>query len=258
MLFVDTNGYTSLSHQEIHVRVKGSNLFGVRGGAQLDLPSTGLATIEKVPWSVVTTLPIPGVQLYSVKGIAEGHARLVGHLGSERDQLDLLVMGSNFQKLPPFAMLAANYPNTPEDMNEMEAITIVKHAIGGQVDASWIINTCTIRMSRSFDYSGQPVPRTFPGLHTLRGGDGKAYAFRVAEFRQYFTATYGPPTITRTSGTEPLGVDQTLFNRYSGVMCFEVHVWGADATGHFALWNHGHSLHGSYFNLAARVSLWEC
>ena len=51
----------------------------------------------------------------------------------------------------------------------------------GAVDAAWITNTCTIRMSRSFNYSGAKIPGNYPGLTTVKGKDGLRYAFRVAE-----------------------------------------------------------------------------
>jgi len=64
-----------------------------------------------------------------------------------------------------------NYPK-PED---------AKKYVGGAVNADWIANTCAIRMSSALNYNGVPVPGNFAGLHTVKGGDGKRYAFRVAE-----------------------------------------------------------------------------
>ena len=59
----------------------------------------------------------------------------------------------------------------------------VKKSIGGAVDADWVTNTCAVRMSRGLNYSKLPVPAAFSGMHTVKGADGKHYAFRVRELR---------------------------------------------------------------------------
>lgn len=60
-----------------------------------------------------------------------------------------------------------------------------KQTIGGYVDADWISNTCVVRVSRSFNYSGNRIPaQRDDEIATVKGGDGKAYAIRVREFTQ--------------------------------------------------------------------------
>ncbi len=78
----------------------------------------------------------------------------------------------------------------------------VKAAIGGNVDAAWIANTCTIRISKCFNAAGVPIPRNHDGLTTVRGGDNLRYAFRVREFRAFLEETYGAATrtISREAG----------------------------------------------------------
>ena len=44
---------------------------------------------------------------------------------------------------------------------------IVKSLIGGNVDADWITNTCTIRISRALNYSGFATPRNVPSFEAL-------------------------------------------------------------------------------------------
>src|SRR5688572_11080522 len=71
-----------------------------------------------------------------------------------------------------------------------------KRIIGGQVNASWILNTCVIRLSRSFNASGNNIPNeSGDGLATIKGGDGKNYALRVAEFTRWMKKRYGAPDL---------------------------------------------------------------
>ena len=76
----------------------------------------------------------------------------------------------------------------------------VKKRIGGNVDADWITNTCVVRVSRAFNYSGHHIPNDRASLVTVRGGDRLRYAFRVAEFSRYLKAVYGAPSTTFAKG----------------------------------------------------------
>lgn len=124
----------------------------------------------------------------------------------------------------------------------------VKQLIGGNVNADWITNTCTIRVSRALNYAGFAIPSTVPGLNTVRGGDRKRYAYRVAELRRYLRAVLGRPTV---SGTDP-----ALFAGKKGIIMFEVRGW-SDATGHFDLWDGEQPAYSEYFDRAHLVQLWE-
>ncbi len=55
----------------------------------------------------------------------------------------------------------------------------VKKRIGGNVDADWIANTCVVRVSRAFNYSGNRIPNGRASLVTVKGGDQLRYAFRL-------------------------------------------------------------------------------
>lgn len=137
----------------------------------------------------------------------------------------------------------------------------VKKQIGGQVDRDWITNTCTIRISRSFNYAGSEIPvsytfknKSFPErLNTVKGGDGKRYAYRVKEFKKYLIEVFGQPTV---SAHNPGGIPDS-FKDKKGVVCFEFSV-SADSsyTGHFDLWNGSECINHEYFSSARDAFLW--
>jgi hypothetical protein len=158
---------------------------------------------------------------------------------------------SGAKKLPNFETMWKQYPGGEVDE--------VKKLIGGDIDADWITNTCTIRLSRVFNYSGAPVPagpkQSAKGLHTIKGADGKNYGYRVAEMRDFMLATYGNPDITVSSPNGGPGVDPQQFAGKKGVVLFEVHVW-SDASGHADLFNGSDCGHECYFDKASKVQLW--
>ncbi len=139
--------------------------------------------------------------------------------------------------IPAFSRLWAHYPNG-------EAAT-VKRLIGGNVNLPWVTNTCTIRISRAFNYAGAPIPRTIPGLNTIRGGDGKRYAYRVREFHRFLVNHVKAPDIKGD------------VDGHQGVIMFKVSIW-TDATGHFDLWDGSKCAHHGYFDVADEVYLWTC
>jgi len=148
--------------------------------------------------------------------------------------------------LPVFAQMLTNYPAGSPDA--------VKRAIGGKVDAAWITNTCTIRMSRVFNYSGAPVPNDFAQMNVVSGADRKWYAYRVREMKRWLRYRFGRPNLETTSA-----VDRTSFSGQKGVIAFDIHF--PDATGHLDLWDGSTYVHEAvdprdYFTLATKVDLW--
>ncbi len=139
------------------------------------------------------------------------------------------------------------YPNGEADQ--------VKQAIGGQVEANWITNTCVIRVSRSFNYAGHPIPDDHHGLNTITGADGLRYAFRVQEFYRYLLNAYGQPMLSHTY-VELGGQAPPEFIGRKGIICFIVKGW-TDATGHMDLWDGRACIHQAYFDKASKVHLWE-
>lgn len=137
-------------------------------------------------------------------------------------------------RLPSFNSLWANYPNgTPDE---------VKSLIGGNINMSWVTNTCVIRLCYALNRCGVRITEG-NGLHTARGGDGYRYGFRVSEFKDWMTSHYGPPQKFTGSG--------------HGIIMFDVHVWN-DATGHFDLWDGHGCRHAAYFDVASSTYLWPC
>ncbi|HEY3354490.1 MAG TPA: type VI secretion system amidase effector protein Tae4 [Polyangia bacterium] len=141
--------------------------------------------------------------------------------------------------LPPLATLWEHYPLGTADE--------VKKLIGGNVNADWIVNTCAIRLSRALNYSGFAIPGNVPGLNTVKGGDGKRYAYRVAELNRYLRKVISTPDIVST--------DEAAFAGQAGIIMFEVN-W-SDATGHLDLWNGTEAIGHEYFDVAYKVSLWR-
>lgn len=142
--------------------------------------------------------------------------------------------------------VASMWDHYPDDHDASE----VKKLIGGQVDADWIENTCTIRLSRALNYSGQPIPPNFPGLNVVRGGDGMWYAFRVRELRHYLEQRYGKPSF-QANGPEAF----LNANGKQGIIMFDVVGW-TNATGHFDLWNGRETRYSSFFTQAREVLIW--
>jgi hypothetical protein len=130
----------------------------------------------------------------------------------------------------------------------------VKGLIGGRVNADWITNTCTIRLSRALNEAGFLLPRgpanSQPGLHTVTGADGNNYAYRVAEMRDYLVKTVGQPLITQSGSA----IDPAAFAGRKGIIAFSVPF--SDATGHLDLWDGNQPAHGEYFSKATKVEFW--
>lgn len=160
-------------------------------------------------------------------------------------------------KLPSYKPLSANYPTGTADE--------VKKLVGGKVDAAWITNTCTVRLSRSLNYAGDEhkVPKE-AGLFTVSGADHLQYALRVTEMKTFLKKKYGLPQISESANDGV--VDKSKFNGKNGIICFDVEGW-KDASGHFTLWDGSSLLYGGehdYFSLnengvrTTKGYLWEC
>jgi hypothetical protein len=142
----------------------------------------------------------------------------------------------------------------------------VKKKIGGAVDAAWITNTCAVRMSRGLNYSYLPVPASFNGLNTVKGGDGKHYGFRVAEMRKWLPTAdaLGTPDLDLRK-KQGEAFDKSTLKDLKGIIAFDIHF--SDATGHLDRWDGTQFSHesgqstdfgdaGQYWALATRITLW--
>jgi hypothetical protein len=159
-------------------------------------------------------------------------------------------------KFPDFDKLWGAYPNGEADE--------VKALIGGGVNEAWITNTCTIRLSRAFNYAGRewriPKGHAFADqsampkvLNTVRGADGLRYAFRVREFLKYLKEKFGKPQI-RVFKARGEGMPEQFAGR-RGIAVFNDCGW-SDATGHVDLWNKDQIAHPAYWEEAKEVYLW--
>ncbi len=146
-------------------------------------------------------------------------------------------------KLPPYSALKQHFPALGADE--------VKALIGGNVNADYITNCCTIRVSRALNGAGAPIPKSFAGLTTVSGADGKRYAIRVKELRVYLRSTYGAPTLTASGGAVP-----ESFRGVSGIIMFDVRGW-SDASGHADLWDGATCAYKGYWAEAFEVLLWQ-
>jgi hypothetical protein len=157
---------------------------------------------------------------------------------------------------PTWSKFWAEYPDygTYPDSSE------VKAAIGGAVNADWIVNTCAVRLSWGLNYSGVPLPSNFAGLLTLKGGDGMRYALRVREMRMWLpgAAVLGPPDfdLKKKAGE---AFDKTKLAGMKGIIAFDIKF--GDATGHLDAWDG--SVFSSeykstdYWGRASRITIWE-
>jgi hypothetical protein len=159
------------------------------------------------------------------------------------------------QKLHTFSALFDQYP----DYLSYPKPDQVKVLIGGAVNDDWIENTCAIRLSRTLNYNGFPIPGAFAGLHTVKGGDGKRYAFRVRELRPWLVHRFGPPNldVKKKAGED---FDKRTLGSIKGIVGFDIRF--ADATGHLDLWDgstftHEYQTSGEYWAGATRISIWK-
>lgn len=140
--------------------------------------------------------------------------------------------------------------------NPGEGAEAAKSTIGGGALSERITNTCVLRISRAFNYSGQPIPRSSSDeIITIRGADRMNYALRVREFVRYLRRKYGRPALEHTYPGGNGGEIPDGFAGRQGVIAFEVDGWN-DATGHIDLWNGTKCRHSAYFNRASKVMLW--
>lgn len=156
----------------------------------------------------------------------------------------LLTWSSLWDQYPDYV----NYPDPAQ----------VKKLVGGEADEGWIVNTCAIRLSRALNYNGVPVPKGFPGLLTVKGGDAKRYALRVAEVRKWLPQAIGKPAFdVSKKRNDPF--DKAPISTLKGIIGFDVRF--TDATGHLDLWD-GSAFSSEqntiedYWTPATRITLW--
>ena len=146
-------------------------------------------------------------------------------------------------KLPSFNSMTGNYPKGKASE--------VKELIGGKVNYGWIKNTCAIRMSRVFNYSGYEIPKKSSGK-TISGGDKRRYFFRISDLKKFIISNFGKADYYATPP-----YDLTELSKWKGIILFEVKVW-SDATGHITLWDGNSCINDDcYHKEASSISIWS-
>jgi hypothetical protein len=159
------------------------------------------------------------------------------------------------QKLQSWSALWAEYP----DYINFQDSAAVKQSIGGDVTQAWLgQNSCAIRLSYTLNRNGFALPKNFPGLLTVKGGDGYRYAIRVAETRKWLAFTIGKPDF-ETKKKAGAAFDKTQLADMKGIIAFDISF--SDATGHLDLWDGTQFSHEyaslTYWTDATRISLWK-
>jgi hypothetical protein len=112
-------------------------------------------------------------------------------------------------------------------------------------------------MSRGLNYSGVTVPGN-AGMLTVKGGDEKNYALRVAEMRRWLPRALGQPgyDLRKKKGE---AFDKTTLAAWKGIIAFDISF--SDATGHLDAWD-GTKFSSEYkvqdyWTAATRITLWK-
>jgi hypothetical protein len=107
------------------------------------------------------------------------------------------------------------------------------------------------------NYSGVTVPGSFPGLLTVKGGDSKRYALRVAEMRKWLPVALGRPDFDKTKKAGD-AFDKSTLSDQKGIIAFDIHF--SDATGHLDAWDGSVFSHeygaNDYWSRSTRITLW--
>jgi hypothetical protein len=152
------------------------------------------------------------------------------------------------RKLPDFEKLKSLYLGKDHKAED------VKKQVGGDINASDVVNTCIVRLSVPLNALGELIPPWSEQFRTRKGKDKRWYGLRVREFWTYMTKTYGPPTVTSKA---PL--DRSKFSGIRGIIGFRAKF--KDATGHFTLWDGSDLLYGGdehdYWAISTEAALWE-
>ncbi|MCO6511602.1 MAG: hypothetical protein J5I65_12495 [Aridibacter famidurans] len=157
------------------------------------------------------------------------------------------------KKLPNYEDLIKYYPTDKDPAK-------VRSDIGGAVDRSWYENTCIIRVSKSLNYTGHPVPKDSGTFKTRKGADGNWYGLGVQDFWEYLEKYYGKPTIYSEKDSKSGRIPREKFKGIRGVIGFRVKGW-KDASGHFTLWDGFDLVYGGeshdYFAISYKAGLWQ-
>ena len=156
-----------------------------------------------------------------------------------------------------YSVLEANYPTTgtPEEMY---------NSVGGDVasvfnynqkkygDDNQYGNTCALRMSVALNKSSNDIDTDVKNskgqtMYTEKGEDGKDYALRKSDLKDYMKGEYGKADISTKSTDKDFDKKVADIKGQKGVIVYDVTGW-SDATGHITIYNgNGNCGHDCYF-----------
>lgn len=104
-------------------------------------------------------------------------------------------------QIPPLAELEKHYPG-PGGGSAESVVALVGGTVKKNFDESAAYrDTCCVRVSRSLNYGGDPIPAAGGGIanpymdhkrvRTYKGGDGKWYICSCYDIRAYLVGRYG-------------------------------------------------------------------
>lgn len=121
-------------------------------------------------------------------------------------------------------------------------------------------NACAIRLSRAFNYSDLVIKsgNAITGKR-LKGGDGKAYFFRVKDICDFIETQFGKADLTISGGGD--NAKKQLLGK-KGILIFTITGW-RDASGHATLWDGSGCGDSCYFEhddsrvKTQKIEFWE-
>jgi RHS repeat-associated protein len=156
----------------------------------------------------------------------------------------------------PYSTLAANYPTTgtSKEMYNSVGGDVAKRFNEHENDAGGnaYANTCALRMSTALNKSGNDIDTDVKNskgqaMYTETGGDGKDYALRKSDIKDYMKGEYGKADISTKSTDKNFDSKVSEIKGQKGVIVFDVTGWG-DATGHVTIYDgKGACGHDCYF-----------
>jgi len=124
--------------------------------------------------------------------------------------------------------------------------------LGGQVGASWVPNTCTIRMTIALRALGLDPGNS--GHSVFNDKYKNWYLIRVKNMKPYMDATFGKPFSTKTSPDSLVG--EGMGERVGVIMYSDCRF--GDATGHFDIWDGaGLKDHGYTSKKCRKAEIWN-
>jgi len=146
----------------------------------------------------------------------------------------------------------------------------VKKQLGGGADASYITNSCAMKMSQLMNCNAETTGKSQcaikkqSGLVTVPDKSGQRLALRVKELLPVLKQRLGTPTMDVRASSR--GVDFAQFKGKAGIVVFDTTGAWKDATGHMSVLTGDGRLiekHIStsdvqkYFKLSVRVTFWQ-